>query len=127
MIDRVLTWYIDGVVSRNGVRQGETYYLEADYEPIALRIYAQDAPYGQALEVDILSDNVSIFGEKACLPAGENSEDAPVDFCKEVLEAGTWISLNVTNQASARNITVSLELRLIPEREDYSVDEELVD
>jgi len=43
MADRILTWHrhkIDG----DETRIGPTYYMDAEYEPLAVRIYAETAP-----------------------------------------------------------------------------------
>lgn len=59
MADRILVWHLDRL---NGdSRQGPTYYLDRDYEPVAVRIYATIAPKDGELVIDIKDDGSSIF------------------------------------------------------------------
>ena len=56
---RIVNWHIP----RNGVPL-PTFYMERDYLPEKVRIYAQDAPTGE-FEVDIRDDGTSIFANQA--------------------------------------------------------------
>jgi hypothetical protein len=62
MADRIITFIIPKKTG-DGTRQGGTFYIEEDYEPIAVRVYSRIAPSLGDLEVDIKADGVSIFKE----------------------------------------------------------------
>lgn len=51
--------------SLNDSSFGATYYLERDYAPEKLRVYAGDAPVNGDLEIDIRDDGVSILADRA--------------------------------------------------------------
>ncbi len=60
MADRILTWHIPSP----GVPL-PAFYMERDYIPDKVRIYAEHAPVSGDLEIDIKDDGTSIFANKA--------------------------------------------------------------
>ncbi len=68
MADRTLTWYHQGGVRGDESRTGETYYLDVDYEPVAVRIHAETAPDLGDAQFDIRADGVSIFANQTPEP-----------------------------------------------------------
>lgn len=60
MADRILTWHI----TSPGVSL-PAFYMERDYIPDKVRIYAEQAPSSGDFEVDIKDDGTSIFDNKA--------------------------------------------------------------
>lgn len=75
---RVLTWTSDTLYAR--------YYLDRDYEPSALRIYAQDAPDSGDLRVDILSKEkdetsfTSIMKQRSYNTVSDRREHAYIEY-----------------------------------------------
>lgn len=60
MTKRIVVWHIP--------RPGwplPSFYMERDYVPEKLRIYAEDAPNGKDFEVDIRDDGTTIFANRA--------------------------------------------------------------
>lgn len=126
---RILIWHQKDDINDNS-RIGPTYYMEADYTPVAVRIYSEVAPTHE-LKVDIFDDGVSIFSNRTLLdinattgvdqsgsavtavtlPANTNSEENAEDFTESPrIEEGSWIHCNLVNAGGGRNITVQLEL-----------------
>lgn len=113
------------------------YYIEADYEKVAVRIYTETAPTSDA-EFDIFDDGVSIFNSRAStlinvstgvrtvvsdsttivLPAGQNSDEAAEDFNTTPIERGSWVYCNLVNAGGGKNFTVQLELRQVSEDDE---------
>ena len=113
------------------------FYIDADYEKVAVRIYAEGAPNNDAT-MDIFDDGVSIFNNKnsvmfnpqtsvettkasdttISLPRGVNSDDASEDFNDNVIENGSWVYCDMVNNGGGRNFTVQLELRQVSEGDE---------
>ena len=113
----------------NETRIGPTYYIEADYTPVAVRIHAETAPTRDA-KVDIFDDGVSIFQNRtptvinrttgrdetdaavteAVLATGENLEESAEDFSTSLIEEGSLVHCNLVDAGGGRNFTVQLEL-----------------
>lgn len=110
-MNRILTWFIPEMVGV-GTRQGPTFYLERDYEPVAMQVYARIAPAGTDLTFNIRDDDVSIMSSDARLPVGANTDDMAEDWDEflSTLDEGSWLSLDITNHGNAKDITVQLEL-----------------
>ncbi len=127
---RTLTWnsLTDG---GNKMSIGATFFIDAEYEPIAVRIYAEQAPDVEDAEFNIFDDGVTIFADRSSptfyvtggveteadavtnivLAKGENSNDAAHDFDESlVLEKGSWISCNLIKDGGGRNFSIHLEL-----------------
>src|SRR3989304_507970 len=104
MADRVLIWHHDGTIRGDETRIGPTYYMEADYEVLKVRIHAETAPSIDDAEFDIKADGVSIFANRtptpedavgrvasttltttAVLSKGDNYEEDAEDFSEEDL------------------------------------------
>ena len=141
MADRILTWHEPDLNGNHG-RIGPTYYIESDYEPVAVRIQAVVAPDGGELEIDILDDGVSIFENRtsrltnptdvigktidfgtpstiAVLSKGENTEvDAETFITDLTIESGSWVYCEIVNQGDCRNVTVHLELAKLSDPEE---------
>lgn len=115
------------------VRLGATYYMDADYEPIAVRIYAGSAPDSDA-KIDIFANGVSIFADNASktyspstgyntptpvttatLAYGHNSEENAEDFNSSYIDRGSWVYCNLEDTGGGRNFTVQLELEQVSE------------
>jgi hypothetical protein len=136
MTTRILTFHNQDTVG-NETRIGPTYYIEADYEKVAVRIYAETAPTRDA-EIDIFDDGVSIFNSRASthislpsgfrtvtsdkttavLAGGENSEVDAEDFNDTPIEKGSWIHCNLVDAGGGKNFTVQLELRQVSEDDE---------
>ena len=133
-MNRILVFH--GVDEKSTKRLGPTYYIEADYESVAVRIHAETAPLSDA-KVDIFDDGVSIFADnasrtysavtgyssntpatEAVLSAGENGEEDAEDFSGTPIEKGSWVHCNVVNHGGGKNFTVQLELRQVSEDDE---------
>lgn len=127
------------------VRLGATYYIEADYTPVAVRIYARDIPISADAKIDIYDDGVSIFNNRtlsdldldtgkvttgvavtaAVLGAGLHAEEYAEDFATDIdgeyviIEKGSWVHCTLDNTGGGNNFSVHLEL--------YTGDEELTE
>ena len=142
-MDRILNWafvrYPDGGVLL------PAYYLETDYEPVAVRVRAESAPAVNDARFDIMVDGVSIFNDK------EEVKDSPdiyyqlhhvpntsvelapketIDLMGEdfkenlIMSEGSWVTCKVTNDSGARNVSIQLELQTITEPDDNEDEEE---
>ena len=136
-MNRVLVFH--GIDPKSQTRLGPTYYMDADYDPVAVRIYAETAPSADAV-IDIFDDGVSIFSNQKSslynltsgvrtdyndkttvqLPAGENSEVMAESFKPGLnIEQGSWIHCNLVEHGGGKNFTVQLELKEISEEGEY--------
>ncbi len=127
MANRILTFH--QVTGGNPQRIGPTYYIEADYTPVAVRIYAATAPIRDAL-VDIYADGISIFANRtalvinrasgkddtgeavtaAVLGEGLNAEENAEDFGTDTIEEGSWVHCVLQDSGGGNDFSVHLEL-----------------
>ncbi len=132
MASRILTWHLLKTLG-NETRIGPTFYIEADYTPVAVRIHAETAPNLADAEFDIYDDGVSIFSDRsvnlvnqttgvvtevtpkttAVLIKGENSEEDAEEFGSSLIEEGSWVYCNIIESGNGKNFTVQLELESI--------------
>ncbi len=75
MTTRYITWHIPSPGSPTPV-----YYIDRDSEATALRIYAENAPNGGDMIVDILDDGVSIMHSNNYEKINIKSENAYIEF-----------------------------------------------
>jgi hypothetical protein len=137
MADKTLVWSVkrcDG----NPTTMLPAYYIESEYEPIAVRIYAETAPIMDAT-FEIYDDGVSIMNDNAykystyianspayqgtyyfILPKGANSDEMAEDFNANNLDIGSWVTCSILNDGGAKNITVQLDLNRISESGEES-------
>ncbi len=122
----------------NAIRMAPSaYFMDSEYEKVAVRIYAERAPDRDA-KFDILADGVSIFNNRAnkaihptsgvditgdaateaILTAGQNSEELAGDFNASTIEKGSWVSCNLVDAGGGSNFTVQLELQHLSEEEE---------
>ena len=121
----------------NQAHMAPAYYMDADYELVAARIYAANAPLRDA-KFDILKDGVSIFSNRTTrawnkvtgveitgvdatdiqLTAGQNSEELLMDFNTSIIEESSWVSAMVVDAGGGKNFSVQLELKPMSEGED---------
>jgi len=134
-MNRLLTFHTHET-TRDG-RMAPAYYMDAEYAKVAVRIYAEDAPYSDA-KFDIFDDGVSIFSNRtnravnatsgvditgdadtnAVLTAGQQSEEMAEDFNDNIIEEGSWVYCSLVNTGGGRNFTVQLELHPTSEGEE---------
>ena len=124
--------------SGNEVRMAPSaYYMDAEYDKVAVRIYSEDAPLRDA-KFNIYNDGVSIFSNRtnkaynvttgvditgadvyeAILPAGQNSEEIAEDFNDSVIAEGSWVWCDLVDAGGGNNFTVQLELHQVSEDEE---------
>ena len=139
---RILTW---NALSSNGnqLTIGATYYMEADYAPIAVRTYVEIPPNAEDAEFDIYVDGVSIFANRAShtyyerggvqtyaaaitkqiIDDGEKEQVDAEDFRNElVIEQGSWVTCSLIKDGGGKNFSIHLELREFNEEEEESED-----
>ncbi len=136
-MDRILIFHYHDTSGKTVRMSPSAYYVDAEYEKVAVRIYAEGAPSTEA-EIDILDDGVSIFNERgsavahrttgvisivgsgtgATLAANQNSEDAAQDFTDDVIVEGSWVSCNLVKGGGGKNYTVQFELRQVSEGDE---------
>ena len=122
----------------NSVRMAPSaYYMDGEYDKVAVRIYAATAPFREA-KVDIFDDGVSIFTNQSSrmyhkvtgvditpadatevtLAAGENLEENAEDFTDTPIEVGSCIYCNLVDAGGGKDFTVQLELHQVSEDEE---------
>ncbi len=134
---RILTFGPSIEVIDGKTRLGATFYIEADYTPVATRIYAGRPTTTADAKIDILDENnVSIFENRAItwsnittgvrtvpdaetnaiLVEGENGEEYAEDFSTDVdgetiiIQKGSWLHCIIEHTGGGDNFSVSLEL-----------------
>jgi len=131
-MNRILTFHYKGALGHE-TRIGPTYYIEADYSKVAVRVYAEEAPSVDT-GIDIYDDGVSIFADTASgtwdnatgmapgtpvtriiLGAGQNSDVYAADFNKNIIEQGSWVYCNLVGAGGGKNFSVHLELEGVSE------------
>ena len=134
---RYLTFHFHGTTGNEARMSPSAYYVESNYTPVAVRIYAETAPTRDA-KFDIFDDGVSIFNNRtpyqqnlttgvvltgapvtACvLPIGQNTEESAEDFSASLIEVGSWVYCNILDSGGGKNFTVQLELYSQAEEQD---------
>ncbi|KKN15675.1 hypothetical protein LCGC14_0983620 [marine sediment metagenome] len=127
MADRFLTWHQAKVLGSE-TRIGPVFYMDADYEPVAVRIYAVGAPRLGDTLVDIFDDGVSIFADRgtaagdtrtvAALANGENFEEIAEDFSVEDIAKGSLVHCEIVDAGDCRDLSVHLELQRVGEPDE---------
>ena len=111
---RFLVWHIPHGLARGGDdSQGPVFYADHDYDPGAFRLYAQRAPDGGDMTVDVRDDGVSIFtGNYAVLNKGGNLEEHAEDYpsAQPFIAEGSTLSFHIIKKAGAEGITGQLEV-----------------
>ena len=106
MADRLLIWYLPDFNAN-----GPVYYMDSDYTPTRLTIYARIPPHIGNMEFDILDDSVSIMKDSVTLPEGQSlDEDAEYLKSGVIIKAGSLVSLLVSETNGAKDVTIQLEL-----------------
>ena len=139
MADKQLIWSTLRY-PENGVML-PAYYLDNEYDPVAVRIYADSPPGGVDVTFDIFADGVSLFNDqdadtsdltanyqhkhiantKISLDAQDSVELMAENFTEGlVLEAESWITCKMYSDGGAKNITIILELDQVSESDEYS-------
>ena len=135
---RILTW--NTLTSEGNILTiGATYYIEADYAPIAVRTYVEKPPNEEDAEFDIYVDDVSIFADrssdtmyqhggvqtyaaaitKQIIDDGESEQVDAEDFKNElVIEQGSWVTCRLIKDGGGKNFSIHLELRELDEEEE---------
>ncbi len=135
-MNRILAFHYHEPVGNQVRMAPSAYYIEADYEKVAVRVYAEVVPVSDA-EFDIFDDGVSIFNNRAAvhtsitgivtretakttvvLTKGQNSEEIADDFNNSIIEKGSWVSCDAIHGGGGRNFTVQLELSQVSEDEE---------
>lgn len=132
MADRILLWHIR---SHDDLSSLPRFFMDADYEKVALRVYADTAPVTDDLAVDIQADGVSIFnnlptntfttlGHRITIPTttpilnkGENEETEIQDLNGELIPNSSWVTLVLSELQGAKGITIQLELNRIDQED----------
>lgn len=113
MADKVLRWYIDGIVSRSKTEVGGTYRLDNDYYPIEVSLTCRVAGTGtEGTVIDINDDGESIFTTKPSL-LPHNTQKVWSTVGHNVIREGSIITLDIdsiNNLSQCRDLTVELYL-----------------
>lgn len=133
METRILSFHHKDAIG-NETRMQPTYYIEANYTPVVVRIHAEVAPSRDA-KVDIYDDDVTIFNNRTPLDinpstgrnqsgaavtaqvlcAGQNKEELAGDFATDLIEEGSWVHCNIVDSGGGKNFSVHLELQSLEE------------
>jgi hypothetical protein len=137
MADRILTWFVDRF-NGNPTTMPPAYYMDAEFVPVAVRIYAEHGPSLDDATFEIYDDGVSIMNDRTYLEAtyvantatyqgdytfmlgkGETVDEMAEDFKTSVIEQGSWLTCAMKSTgADEKNITVQLELNRVSESEE---------
>jgi hypothetical protein len=142
MADRILTFH-SNPIGGDGDRIGATFYMEADYDPIAVRIHAEGAPDYSNARIDIFDDDVSIFTNQAAsciqskstkgptvisdtedtsisLMQGDNTDEIAERLNGDSIDEGSWVYCKLVTSGGGRckNLSVHLELAKISEDDE---------
>lgn len=142
MADRILVWSVERYPGRSELMPA--YYLDEDYEPVAIRIYAEEAPRAADATFDILCDGASILADKGRnltdLASGkitDNSGQTTVELCRgetsevnldegdfsmDTLSEGSWITARCYADGAGRFFTLVLELEIVHDNDDIDED-----
>ena len=133
-----LIFHLHDTAGNNTRMAPSAYYMEADFIPVNVRIYAEDAPPRDA-KIDIFDDGTSIFENRAStstnkstgvvtvqaaateaiLMAGETEADLAGNLNTEmVIEEGSWVYCNLVDSGGGRNFMVQLELERLEAEEE---------
>lgn len=136
-MNKFLMFHYHDTTSNEARMSPSAYYIDADYEPVAARIYAEGAPLRDA-KFDILDDGVSIFSNRTTswvhpttgvitigtpltaieLTEGQNSEELLMDFRVDTIEEGSWVWAKIVDAGGGKNFSVQLELKPMSEGEE---------
>ncbi len=126
-MNKFLTFHIHERAGNRTRMSPSAYYIDADYDKVAVRIYAEKAPVNDA-EFDIYDDGVSIFSNRTpvvynltsgvdetgvsvtymVLPAGETTDEMADDFTEDAIAEGSWVYCDIISGGDGRNLTVQL-------------------
>lgn len=135
-MNRLLIFHHHDTAGNNVRMAPSAYYIDGEYDKVAVRIYAGTVPVRDA-KIDIFDDGVSIFSNRinrawnltsgveitgaaateAILAAGQTSEDIAEDFTDDLIKEGSWVSCNLVDAGGGRDFTVQLELHQVSEDE----------
>lgn len=135
-MNRILTFHLHDTAGNTTRMAPSAYYLDGAYEPVAVRIYAEQAPTSEAT-FDIFADGVSIFSNKVTrswhlstgveltgtadttigLAPGQQSEELAENFHSNPIDEGSWVYCNLVKGGGGKNFTVQLELTPLPEED----------
>lgn len=136
-MNRLLTFHYHRSAGKEVRMAPSAYYMDAEYDKVAVRIYAEVAPANDA-KIDIFDDGVSIFTDNTdrrvsratgaitvpsgvtavVLSAGQNSEEYAEDFNDTLIEEGSWVYCTLADSGGGENFSVQLELRQVSEDEE---------
>lgn len=143
MTNRILSW---STLSAEGNlwHLPPAYYIDGDYEKVAVRINAEQAPSVEEAEFNIYADRVSIFSDHSSittrvaptkgqaavvdgvedtsitLSVNDTSEVMAENFSDAPIESGSWVTCNCIKDGGGRNFSIHLELKSLFEDEEES-------
>lgn len=113
MADKVMRWYIDGLISKEKTQVGGVYRLDDDYEPVEVYMNCRVAgAINTGTEIDICADGISIFDYKPVLNPND-TEKIWSTIPSDMLREGSIIRLDITgipDETPCRDLTVELVL-----------------
>jgi hypothetical protein len=117
MADRILVWYIPGVLSNNveGINISTEYTLDKDYVPVRVTLRQKEAQSGEPNVFDINDDGVSLFGDvKPSINQGLKDTEWTV-FASNltVIQKDSVITLDadqISGATPGKDLTVQLDL-----------------
>lgn len=135
-MNQVISFHLHGT-SGNEAYMLPTFWVDADYEKVGVRILAETAPVRDA-KINIYDDGASIFSNRtnrswnlttgveitpstdteAVLPANQNTEEIADDFNNNIIEKGSRLTCKLVDSGGGKDFTVQLELRQTSEDEE---------
>ena len=113
MADKIITWYVDGSISKPKVELAGTRYLDNHYAPEWVSITCRESGLGTPTIIDINDDGESIFETQ---PAITEYQTAKVwtTIPGNTIRKGSILTMDVDqvfNSTWCRDLTVELGLR----------------
>ena len=88
-------------------------YVTEDCEPLAIRLYAEQAPLAPAT-FDVYDDGDSILSRYATLAAGQNGDELADNFITStMIDAGSWLSCDMLDAGGGYNFTLQLDVEIL--------------
>ncbi len=136
MADRTLIWSAKRCEG-NPTTLLPAYYMEGDYEKVAVRIHAEDAPVDEDAQFEIYADGESIMNDHLYnyddyiantatytgetmihLPVDDTEDTMAEDFSNDNIEAGTWVTCAFLKDGGGKNFTIILELNRLSDSDE---------
>ena len=127
MSNLILTWSAYKDHGNRRAMMPSAYYMDTDYVPIAVRLYAEFTPEIEDAEFNIYDDGVTLLTDRStkkfnvtsgtfeadpetnvAISKGENTEVFTGDLKDTIIAESSWVSCNIIKDGGGRNFTSNL-------------------